>query len=123
MEFRGEQPIYQQIGDILCEDILRGVYKDGDKIPSIRELAVSMEVNPNTVLRTYNYLQDQEIIRNQRGIGYFISDGARELTMTIKKDDFIKRELPYIFKTMQLLSLDIEDLKEYYTEYINREEN
>ncbi len=114
MEFRERQAIYLQIGDHICENILRGTWKEGDKIPSIREMSVSIEVNPNTVMRTYSYLQDMGIIFNKRGIGYFVADKGYENTLDLKKKNFINRDLPYVFKNMDLLNLTFDDLEELY---------
>jgi GntR family transcriptional regulator len=112
MEFHQNYPIYLQIADIMCENILRGEWKPGERIPSIRELAESIEVNPNTVMRTYGYMQDQGIIQNQRGIGYFLADGAVQATRGLAKRIFVDRDLPRVFRTMELLGLGFDDLKE-----------
>ncbi|MCK4804371.1 MAG: GntR family transcriptional regulator [Spirochaetes bacterium] len=114
MEFKKKQAIYLQIGEHISENILRKLWKEGDKIPSIREMAVSIEVNPNTVMRTYNYLQDMGIIFNKRGIGYFVADRSYEKTQELKKKNFINLDLPHIFKTMDLLKITLDDLKELY---------
>jgi GntR family transcriptional regulator len=115
MEFRQDQAIYLQIADMICENILAGRWKPGERIPSIRELAVGIEVNPNTVMRTYGYLQDKGIIQNQRGIGYFAADQAYETTKELARRNFINRELPRIFKTMDLLGMSVDALEEFYT--------
>jgi len=114
MEFKEKQAIYLQIGEYICENILRKQWKEGDKIPSIREMAISIEVNPNTVMRTYNYLQNMGIIFNKRGIGYFVADHSYEKTQELKKRNFITRELPHFFKTMDLLKITFDDLRELY---------
>jgi len=119
MEFRQNQSIYLQIAEHVCENILTGRWEEGVRIPSIREFSVSIEVNPNTVTRSYRYLQEQEIIFNQRGIGYFVAEGAYQRTHALKKESFIERELPQIFKTMDLLKLGFDDLKQLY---VSREE-
>jgi GntR family transcriptional regulator len=121
MEFKENQAIYLQIADLVCENVLSGTWKPGDRIPSIRELAESIEVNPNTVVRTYAYLQDQGIVHNQRGIGYFLSDRAYETTMELSKKSFVSRDLPRVWKTMDLLGMGFEDLKGLYAGY--REKN
>ncbi len=117
MEFRTDQAIYLQISDYICEMILTGKWESGAKIPSIRELAVDIEVNPNTVLRTYAYLQQKEIIFNRRGIGYFVADGASKSTRRLKQDDFISNDLPRLFKTMDVLTISIEELEKLYRQY------
>jgi GntR family transcriptional regulator len=117
MEFRQDQAIYIQIADMISENVLSGRWKPGERIPSIRELAESIEVNPNTVMRTYGYLQEQGIIQNQRGIGYFASTDAFRTTMELAKRNFVSRELPRIFKTMDLLGMDVKNIEELYSEY------
>jgi len=121
MEFREDQAIYLQIADLFCENILTGKWNQGDRIPSVREMAVNVEVNPNTVMRTFNYLQDKGIIFNKRGIGYFVSDDGFDKTRFLKKEDFIHHELPRFFKALRLLNMDLEDLKEYFVKYVEAE--
>ena len=114
MKFRQNQAIYLQIADHISEKILTGTWKENERIPSIRELAEAIEVNPNTVMRSYSYLQDLDIIYNQRGIGYFVAADAYQKTLALKKKNFVRRELPRIFRTMDLLHLTCEDLKALY---------
>jgi DNA-binding transcriptional regulator YhcF (GntR family) len=81
MQFRETVSIYLQIADYICERILLREWKVDERIPSVRELAMQLEVNPNTVMRTYEFLQQQNIIYNQRGIGYFVAaDAIRNAT-------------------------------------------
>jgi GntR family transcriptional regulator len=114
MEFRQSQAIYQQIADYICEEVLTGRWQEGDRIPSVRELAETAEVNPNTVMRAFGYLQDMGVIHNQRGIGYFVADGAFEKTRELKRGQFLRRELPVLVKTMDLLDISFEELKTLY---------
>ena len=119
MEFKDNQAIYLQIADLFCENILTDKWKPGDRIPSVREMAVSVEVNPNTVMRTFAYLQEKGIIYNKRGIGYFVADDGFNKTKNLKKEDFIDHELPEFFKAMELLNVTIEDLEKYYKKFLN----
>ena len=121
MEFRQNQAIYLQIADHISERILSGTWAEGERIPSIRELSEDIMVNPNTVMRSYAYLQDLGIIHNQRGIGYFVAEDAYRKTLELKKKNFIRRELPRIFRTMDLLNLTCEDLRTLQEE--NRRSN
>ena len=124
MEFQKKDAIYLQIVERICENILEKQWREGEKIPSVRELAVDIEVNPNTIMRSYTYLQDLGIIFMKRGIGYFVSENALESTIRLMKDDFIKNELPKFFRTMDLLKLDMEELKKRYEQYERgRDEN
>lgn len=88
MIFSNNKPIYQQIGCYIRNDILKEKIKSGGRMPSIREMAVDLEVNPNTVNRAYADLQSDEIIYNKRGIGYFINEKAKELIMQEEKKIF-----------------------------------
>ena len=116
MEFRQNQAIYLQIADHITERIISGTWAEGERIPSIREMSEDIEVNPNTVMRSYGYLQDLGIIYNQRGIGYFVAEDAYQKTLELKKKNFIRRELPRIFRTMDLLHLSCEDLRTLHEE-------
>ncbi len=120
MEFRNRQSIYLQIGDYICENILLKKWKEGEKIPSVRDMAVIIEVNPNTVMRTYTYLQEKGIINNQRGIGYFIGDDSYENTLKFKKQEFIDNELDRLFKDMELLGISLEEITTFYKYYKNK---
>lgn len=77
MNFKESKPIYLQIADRIMDEILQDIYPEEARIPSVREYAATVEVNANTVVRSYDYLQTQEIIFNRRGIGYFVSNGAK----------------------------------------------
>ncbi|SRR6056297_227164 len=121
MQFDKDKPIYAQIVDRIIENILQTKWKSEERIPSVRELAVSLEVNPNTVVRSYNYLQDQEVIYNQRGIGYFVSSEGRERAKQIKRSEFVEKELPYFFKTMHLLEMTMDEIDEKYNDFYKRE--
>lgn len=110
MNFNEHKPIYLQISDTICEKILNDEYAEEERIPSIRELGVLFGVNPNTVMRSYEYLKSIDIIYDKRGVGFFISPNAKRAVKTIYKDDFMNTELPAIIKKMKLLDIDIKDL-------------
>ena len=118
MEFREKQAIYLQIAEYVCEQILLDKWHLGDKILSIRDLAVAMEVNPNTVQRTYDFLQQREIIANKRGIGYFVEQDAMERILSFKKEQFIQNEMPVFFRNMYLLKIDFKEVKQLYEQFI-----
>jgi len=121
MEFKETQAIYLQIGDYVCEQILPGRWKEGERIPSVRELGVALEVNPNTVMRTYDFLQGREIIFNKRGVGYFVSDDARQKILTYRKKQFLEEDLPFVFKNMTLMGMTLEELENEYNKYLKYE--
>jgi GntR family transcriptional regulator len=119
MEFRDNKAIYLQIAEFICERILLKEWAVGDKIPSVRELAVQLEVNPNTVMRTMEFLQQKDIIFTKRGMGYFVAEEAENKVKTFKKEDFLQNDLPPFFKNIQLLGIDFEELKERFNNYLS----
>ncbi len=114
MDFKRQKAIYIQIADYLLENILAGVLSKGDKVQSVREMAATVQVNPNTGVRSFNYLQDREIIVQRRGIGYFVAEDALEKTQALKREIFIQQELPEFFKMMNLLGMSLEDIQQIY---------
>ena len=112
MEFDPNKPIYLQICDNICEQILSGSLAPEDRILSVREFGASIGVNPNTVARSYEKLTDAGIIYNKRGIGYFISAHARSIVLTTQQKYFLEEELPAILKKMKLLDIDPDLLAE-----------
>jgi GntR family transcriptional regulator len=114
VQFRDSTAIYMQIADYICENILSGAWTPGQRIPSIRETAETSQVNPNTVMRAYGFLEQKGIIRNQRGVGFFLADRADEITRRLSRENFEGRELPRMFRTMDLLRIGIDDLRGIY---------
>lgn len=110
MEFEQPRAIFQQIAERMRDRILQGEYAPGERIPSVRELAVELGVNPNTVTRSYQALTDSGVIENRRGLGYFVTDTARELILAEMKAEFLREELPRVLRTMRLLGMDADEL-------------
>src|SRR5438552_9649854 len=110
MNFQDTKAIYLQIADYITEQILLKNLKPMEKIPSVRELAVSLEVNPNTVMRAYAYLEEKGVLLTQRGLGYFITDDAYQLVIAFKKNEFFKNEFPRIIRSMQLLQISFDEM-------------
>ena len=117
MEFQKKDAIYLQIADLMCERILLQDWQENKRIPSVREMAVDLEVNPNTVMRAYAFLQQQGIIFNKRGIGYFVAPDGLKTTRRLYKSNFIRDELPQLFKTVDLLDMDFDELSMLYKKY------
>ncbi|MBP6364904.1 hypothetical protein SDC9_20295 [bioreactor metagenome] len=106
MEFNEHKPIYLQISDTICDLILTNEWNEEERIPSVREYGGILGVNPNTIMRTYDHLQEAEIIYNKRGVGYFVKTGAKEQIITIQREQFIQEELPKIKRRLELLGLN-----------------
>jgi DNA-binding transcriptional regulator YhcF (GntR family) len=115
MTFTNDKAIYIQMADRLCDEILAGKYKDDDRIPSVREYAVMLEVNANTAVKAYDELSRANIIYNKRGLGYFVTPGAKKQILKDRKKEFMKERLPELFRQMQLLGITLEDVKSEYT--------
>ena len=118
MIFKEGKPIYWQIADRIGDDILSGKYQEEERIPSVREFAAQMEVNANTTMRAYEFLQGRNIIYMKRGIGYFVSSGARELVLEYRKNAFIGEELNGFFHEIYTLGIPIEEITSLYKDYV-----
>ncbi len=110
MEFSQPKGIYLQIADRVRDRILRGEWKAEERIPSIRELAVELGVNPNTVTRSYQALVERGLIANQRGRGYFVSANAVARALKEMREEFLREELPRIVRMMRLLGIGPEEI-------------
>ena len=112
IDFKSTKGIFQQIAENLCHQILEGILPSGERVPSVRDLALEFEVNRNTLLRTYSILEDAGIIVNKRGIGFFVAENAIELIRATEKTEFYTNELPSFIQKVKLLKLNAEDLKD-----------
>lgn len=113
MEFQNGKSIFLQIADTITDKVVSGEFPAGQKIPSVRELASEMGVNPNTIMRTYSELQAMSIIENQRGIGYFVNRDAQKIILQGKKEEFFSKVLPGFLKQAALLGINADDLKKH----------
>ncbi|WP_010522352.1 GntR family transcriptional regulator [Aquimarina agarivorans] len=121
--FKKNTSIYIQIAESICDKLLLNEFKEEEKIPSIRDMAVKLEVNPNTVQRSYEWLQQHEIIYTKRGRGYFVMEKATQKVMEMKRIQFVEEVLPDVFKNMELLQIDINQFEEKYSNYLNNKTN
>ena len=118
MNFKESKPIYLQIADKICDDIVEGVYPSETRIPSVREYAAMAIVNPNTVMRTYEHLQMRGIIFNRRGIGYYVDPSATAKILEMRREVFLNDELPFLFSRLSLLGVSPEELTQLYSRYL-----
>ena len=110
MEYSEHKPIYLQNVDLMQENILRGEWREEERIPSVREMGAIVGVNPNTIIRSYQLLEAQEIIYNKRGLGYFVKEGAVELIKESVRREFIANELPQFKAKARMLGITNEEL-------------
>jgi GntR family transcriptional regulator len=109
-EWNDSEPIYRQIRDRVVAMILDGVLKEGDPLPSVRNVAAEYRVNPLTVLKGYQQLVDEQLVETRRGLGMFINAGARKLLLEGERQRFLGEEWPRVYTTIQRLGLQAEEL-------------
>lgn len=114
--------IFLQIADNICDEVAKGRYSPGDRVPSVREYAASVQVNANTVMRAYDLLSQKGIIVNKRGIGYFVADDACKIINSQLAQRFLDTELKYAFSRLEALGITPEALSTLYTEYLQQKQ-
>ena len=103
-------PIYRQLRDRVVAMILDGVYNTGDALPSVRQVAVDYQLNPITVSKAYQELVDEQLVEKRRGLGMYITDGAREQLLASERERFLREEWPILKDRLRRLGLDLETL-------------
>jgi GntR family transcriptional regulator len=104
-EWNENQPIYRQLRDRVVAMILDGMLKEGDPLPSVRNVAAENRVNPLTVLKAYQQLADEELVEKRRGLGMFVTSGAHDVLLHEERDNFLKVQWPQICETIRRLGL------------------
>ena len=110
MEYNGHKPIYLQNVDLMQEKIIGGEWPEEERIPSVREMGALVGVNPNTIMRSYQLLESQDIIYNKRGMGYYVKEGAVARIKEDMKREFIANELPQFKAKSIMLGISKEEL-------------
>ncbi|HTR00449.1 MAG TPA: GntR family transcriptional regulator, partial [Candidatus Acidoferrum sp.] len=111
MDFKPNYPIYLQVADFVCEKVLTGEWRNGDKLPAVKDLSVQTSVNPNTVIKALGFLQDSGILQSQRGLGYYLTADAEAGTLAFKRREFVEIALPQLFASMDLLGIGFDELQ------------
>ncbi|MDR1005286.1 MAG: GntR family transcriptional regulator [Bacteroidales bacterium] len=115
-----QEPIYLQLAETICDKILNGIFVAEERIPSMRDIAADYEVNPNTVFKSFEFLQEKGIIFQKRGLGYFVTNEAKDVIYNFRKKEFTEHILPLIFKKMAQLNISINDIEEIYKQNNNK---
>lgn len=110
LEWKEDQPIYRQLRDKVAAQILTGSLKEGESLPSVRNVAVELQINPLTASRAYQELVDEALVEKRRGLGMFIVKGARSKLLTLEKKRFLEEEWPEINARILALGLSAKDL-------------
>lgn len=119
MIFSENKPIYLQITDRIMDAIVAGEYPAEERLPSVREYAANVEVNANTVMRSYDWLQQQSLIFNKRGIGYFVMPDAVVKILKMRRELFFKEEAENFFKRISSFGITPEELADLYREFLS----
>ena len=122
MHFKENKAIYLQIAERICDMILLGEYKEEERVPSVREYAAIVEVNFNTIMRSFEYLQASGIIFNKRGIGYFVETGAGEKIHSMRKEYFLRNEINDFFRQIYMLEIPMHEVVEMYNIFSKQQE-
>ncbi len=120
MDFNDNKPIYLQMAEGIMDRVLRGELPPGTRLPSVRDYAINAGVNPNTVQRTFTWLQQQDLIFMKRGIGYFVSDGAPTQIMEMRRRNFFEHEAGYFFDRLASFGITPEQLSRDYAEFLKK---
>ncbi|MBQ6189890.1 MAG: GntR family transcriptional regulator [Bacteroidaceae bacterium] len=113
MDFKNQKAIYLQIAERIMDQILSGQYPEGGKLPSVREYAAEVEVNVNTVARSFEWLQNQDVVVTRRGLGNFVNEGARQIVLELRKREFFNEQVPEFFRTMKTLGVTLNEIVSY----------
>jgi GntR family transcriptional regulator len=122
LEWNDGQPIYRQLRDRVVAMILDGVLKEGDPLPSVRNVAAENRVNPLTVLKAYQELVDEELVEKRRGLGMFVRSGARHLLLKDERHKFLSEQWPRVYATIQRLGLTPKELLDAAADAAKKEE-
>jgi len=117
MEFRDNEPIYLQIAAYVGQNILLGKWLADQKIPSVRDLAMELQVNLNTVLHAYEFLEGQGVIYIKRGLGNFVALDGQEKVKAYRRERFIQQDLPVFFTNVYLLGISQEEILKRYEQF------
>lgn len=120
MEFNENKPIYLQLADMIMDQIQSGDDLSGQRLLSVREYAARTGVNANTVMRTYTWLQQEGIIYNQRGIGYFYDEDARARVLAMRKKLFYDKEMEYFMNRLMTFEISPDEFYKIYSEYLEQ---
>lgn len=108
--WRDDQPIWRQIKDRVLVALLDGGLKDGEALPSVRQVALDLQVNPLTVSKAYQELADEGLVERRRGLGMFVIEGVRDTLFAKAREQFVTEEWPGIVARIRRLGLRPEDL-------------
>ena len=120
MNFKDNKAIYLQIADRIGDEVLNGQLQIDGKIPSVREMAAQIEVNANTVARTYEYLQQSGAIYTKRGLGYYVAPDARDTIVRMRREQLMQGEMDYFLGQLKAVGITPTELAQFYQEFLDK---
>lgn len=120
MDFNENRPIYLQIADMIMDSVLSEEHPAGSRLPSVRDYATEAGVNPNTVMRTFTWLQQNNLIFMKRGIGYFVADTAPEQILDMRRSYFFEHQAEFFMERLASFGITPDDLKVNYQKYLDK---
>ncbi|EJG1990072.1 TPA: GntR family transcriptional regulator [Vibrio parahaemolyticus] len=112
------QPIFRQLADQLTQQILQGVWKEGEALPSVRSISADMKINHLTVMKGYQLLVDEGLVEKKRGQGMFVAQGAIQQLRSAEKARFLEQQIPQIADTLQRLDMSVDELVQQLTPHM-----
>ncbi|EPM6341162.1 GntR family transcriptional regulator [Vibrio parahaemolyticus] len=104
------QPIFRQLADQITQQILQGIWKEGEALPSVRSISADMKINHLTVMKGYQLLVDEGLVEKKRGQGMFVAQGAIQQLRSVEKARFLEQQIPQIADTLQRLDMSVDEL-------------
>jgi len=117
MEFNPNKAIYLQLADLICLGVLQGTYPAESRAPSVRELSSMAQVNINTAVRTYEWLQNKGIVEPRRGMGYYVTHEAHDIIQALRRDELLSQHLPALFTEMSALGISMDDVAKEWKKF------
>lgn len=117
------RPIYIRLADQICDRILLNEYRPLERIPSVREYAVTQQVNPATAARAFEILERQGVIFNKRGLGFFVAESANDIIRKTRLETLLGEESELFFSRLSVLEVSPDQLREMYSEYLSKNNN
>ncbi len=118
MNFNELKPIYLQIADLICDKIVSREWQQDERILSVRDMGSELEVNPNTVMRAYEWLAEHNIIYNRRGVGFFVTADALTSIRNDRREQLLNNDLRDIAQRMQQLDISLEEIIPHLTKHL-----
>ncbi|AMF93259.1 GntR family transcriptional regulator [Vibrio fluvialis] len=121
-EWQDNQPIFRQLADKITEQILQGIWPEGEPLPSVRTVSADLKINHLTVMKGYQLLVDEGLVEKRRGQGMYVASGALNQLKTQQRQQFLEQQIPQIAATLTQIDMSLEDFMQQLKQYIEDEQ-